>query len=271
MAPDLFHFLSLRYQPEQPNLAYQMASTTDEVDNNESVSTSESQTGFLREEEEKFSLKAVFFPLNSDPSKFSGFVVKVSSCVIGKRCSLARYLLRGWAGYSNPLFWCSGTSRPFTHSFLYPAYLRSSRQLMLVCCKCSVAYAASLTVYEILLPVQPHFHTASIMSSSISQPANVWLLGQDLLSRLLTLTRGVSPILCVFIWTYSRVKGMRWLFNYFLHLYSFRQGKCSQHRTWLFPRDGLSGLNCSKATAYLRVVETCTAQLCVPQLLPLLT
>ncbi|XP_042317008.1 high affinity cationic amino acid transporter 1 [Sceloporus undulatus] len=75
--------LVLRYQPEQPNLAYQMASTNDEVDNNESVSTSESQTGFLPEEEEKYSLKAVVFPQNTDPSKLSGFIVNVSSCVIG--------------------------------------------------------------------------------------------------------------------------------------------------------------------------------------------
>ncbi|KAL8190945.1 UNVERIFIED_CONTAM: High affinity cationic amino acid transporter 1, partial [Gekko kuhli] len=74
--------LVLRYQPEQPNLAYQMASTTDEADNNESVSTSESQAGFLPEEEEKCSLKAVLFPQNSDPSKFSGFIVNVSSCII---------------------------------------------------------------------------------------------------------------------------------------------------------------------------------------------
>ncbi|XP_060090714.1 high affinity cationic amino acid transporter 1 isoform X2 [Heteronotia binoei] len=75
--------LVLRYQPEQPNLAYQMASTTDEADNNESVSTSESQAGFLPEEEEKCSLKAVLFPQNSDPSKLSGFIVNVSSCIIG--------------------------------------------------------------------------------------------------------------------------------------------------------------------------------------------
>nr|XP_020644288.1 high affinity cationic amino acid transporter 1 isoform X1 [Pogona vitticeps]XP_020644289.1 high affinity cationic amino acid transporter 1 isoform X1 [Pogona vitticeps]XP_020644290.1 high affinity cationic amino acid transporter 1 isoform X1 [Pogona vitticeps] len=75
--------LVLRYQPEQPNLAYQMASTTDEVDNNESVSTSESQTAFLPEEEEKYSLKAVIFPQNTDPSKLSGFIVNVSSFIIG--------------------------------------------------------------------------------------------------------------------------------------------------------------------------------------------
>ncbi|XP_063188157.1 high affinity cationic amino acid transporter 1 isoform X2 [Chroicocephalus ridibundus] len=75
--------LVLRYQPEQPNLAYQMARTTEETDNNESVSTSESQAGFLPEEEEKCSLKAILCPPNSDPSKFSGSVVNVSTFIIG--------------------------------------------------------------------------------------------------------------------------------------------------------------------------------------------
>ncbi|CAM9593172.1 unnamed protein product [Bubo scandiacus] len=75
--------LVLRYQPEQPNLAYQMARTTEETDNNESVSTSESQTGFLPEEEEKCSLKSILCPPNSDPSKFSGSVVNVSTFIIG--------------------------------------------------------------------------------------------------------------------------------------------------------------------------------------------
>ncbi|XP_009954622.1 PREDICTED: high affinity cationic amino acid transporter 1-like, partial [Leptosomus discolor] len=45
------------YQPEQPNLAYQMARTTEETDNNESVSTK--------------------------PSKFSGSVVNISTFIIG--------------------------------------------------------------------------------------------------------------------------------------------------------------------------------------------
>ncbi|XP_074842109.1 high affinity cationic amino acid transporter 1 [Carettochelys insculpta] len=82
--------LVLRYQPEQPNLAYQMASTTEEVDTNESVSTSESQVGIL---EEKWSLKAILCPQNSDPSKLSGLVVNISSFIIGclivSCCSLA--------------------------------------------------------------------------------------------------------------------------------------------------------------------------------------
>lgn len=76
--------LVLRYQPEQPNLVYQMARTTDEldqVDQNELVSTSDSQTGFLPESE-KFSLKAVFSPKTMEPSKFSGLIVNVSASLI---------------------------------------------------------------------------------------------------------------------------------------------------------------------------------------------
>nr|XP_045009915.1 high affinity cationic amino acid transporter 1 [Jaculus jaculus]XP_045009916.1 high affinity cationic amino acid transporter 1 [Jaculus jaculus] len=72
--------LVLRYQPEQPNLVYQMASTTDEldqVDHNELVSTSDSQTGFLPEAE-KFSLKTILSPKNMEPSKFSGLIVNIS-------------------------------------------------------------------------------------------------------------------------------------------------------------------------------------------------
>ncbi|NXH40880.1 CTR1 protein, partial [Dicaeum eximium] len=75
--------LVLRYQPEQPNLAYQMARSTEETDNNESVSTSESQAGFLPEEEEKFSLKAILCSTDSDPSKLSGLVVNVSTFTLG--------------------------------------------------------------------------------------------------------------------------------------------------------------------------------------------
>ncbi|NXO16874.1 CTR1 protein, partial [Oriolus oriolus] len=75
--------LVLRYQPEQPNLAYQMARSTEETDNNESVSTSESQAGFLPEEEEKFSLKTILCSTDSDPSKFSGSVVNISTSIIG--------------------------------------------------------------------------------------------------------------------------------------------------------------------------------------------
>lgn len=80
------HVLFQRYQPEQPNLVYQMARTTDEldhVDQHELVSTSDSQTGFLPKAE-KFCLKAVFSPKNIEPSKFSGLIVNISASLIGK-------------------------------------------------------------------------------------------------------------------------------------------------------------------------------------------
>lgn len=75
--------LVLRYQPEQPNQVYQMARTTDEldqVDQNE-VSASDSQTGFLPAAE-KFSLKTVLSPKNMEPSKFSGLIVNVSASLL---------------------------------------------------------------------------------------------------------------------------------------------------------------------------------------------
>ncbi|XP_012782160.2 high affinity cationic amino acid transporter 1 [Ochotona princeps] len=76
--------LVLRYQPEQPNLVYQMARTTDEldhVDQHELVSTSDSQTGFLPKAE-KFCLKAIVSPKNMEPSKFSGLIVNISASLI---------------------------------------------------------------------------------------------------------------------------------------------------------------------------------------------
>lgn len=76
--------LVLRYQPEQPNMVYQMARTMDEldqVDQNELVSTSDSQTGFLPEAE-RFSLKNMLSPQNKEPSKFSGLIVNIATSLI---------------------------------------------------------------------------------------------------------------------------------------------------------------------------------------------
>ncbi|KAG9491914.1 hypothetical protein GDO78_000421 [Eleutherodactylus coqui] len=73
--------LPRRYQPEQPNLAYQMASTNDEADINESVSTSESQNGILGEDE--FSLPMLLFPQNQEPTRLSGSIVNISAGVVG--------------------------------------------------------------------------------------------------------------------------------------------------------------------------------------------
>ncbi|XP_053528874.1 high affinity cationic amino acid transporter 1 [Artibeus jamaicensis] len=76
--------LVLRYQPEQPNMVYQMARTTeelDQIDQNELVSTSDSQTGFLPEAE-RFSLKSILSPKNMEPSKISGLIVNISTSLI---------------------------------------------------------------------------------------------------------------------------------------------------------------------------------------------
>ncbi|XP_028360520.1 high affinity cationic amino acid transporter 1 [Phyllostomus discolor] len=76
--------LVLRYQPEQPNMVYQMARTTeelDQVDQNELVSTSDSQTGFLAEAE-RFSLKSILSPKNMEPSRISGLIVNISTSLI---------------------------------------------------------------------------------------------------------------------------------------------------------------------------------------------
>lgn len=76
--------LVLRYQPEQPNLVYQMTRTTDEldqVDQNELVSTSDSQAGFLPKAE-TLSLKSILKPKNTEPSKLSGLVVNVSASLV---------------------------------------------------------------------------------------------------------------------------------------------------------------------------------------------
>ncbi|XP_032006446.1 high affinity cationic amino acid transporter 1 [Hylobates moloch] len=76
--------LVLRYQPEQPNLVYQMASTSDELDpadQNELASTNDSQLGFLPEAE-MFSLKTILSPKNMEPSKISGLIVNISTSLI---------------------------------------------------------------------------------------------------------------------------------------------------------------------------------------------
>uniref|UniRef100_A0A8I5NS23 Solute carrier family 7 member 1 n=1 Tax=Papio anubis TaxID=9555 RepID=A0A8I5NS23_PAPAN len=76
--------LVLRYQPEQPNLVYQMASTSDELDQadqNELASSNDSQLGFLPEAE-MFSLKTILSPKNMEPSKISGLIVNISTSLI---------------------------------------------------------------------------------------------------------------------------------------------------------------------------------------------
>ncbi|XP_015197400.1 high affinity cationic amino acid transporter 1-like isoform X2 [Lepisosteus oculatus] len=75
--------LVLRYQPEQPSLVYQMASTLDESEMTESVSNSESQAGILPDGMEEFSMKRMLFPENSDPSSMSGLIVNICASMLG--------------------------------------------------------------------------------------------------------------------------------------------------------------------------------------------
>lgn len=87
-------------------MVYQMARTTDELDQayqNELASSSDSQMGFLPEAE-RFSLKTLLSPRNTDPSKLSGLIVNISTSLIGKslhfpgrcwRCLVPYH--RGWA------------------------------------------------------------------------------------------------------------------------------------------------------------------------------
>ncbi|XP_041947598.1 high affinity cationic amino acid transporter 1 isoform X2 [Alosa alosa] len=73
--------LVLRYQPEQPSLAYQMASTQEEVELTESMGAP--SMGILPGVEERFTLKTMLFPENTDPSHISGFSVNVCTSLLG--------------------------------------------------------------------------------------------------------------------------------------------------------------------------------------------
>ncbi|XP_062392563.1 high affinity cationic amino acid transporter 1 isoform X2 [Sardina pilchardus] len=73
--------LVLRYQPEQPSLAYQMASTQEEVELTESMGAP--SMGILPGVEQRFTLKTMLFPENTDPSHLSGFAVNVCTSLLG--------------------------------------------------------------------------------------------------------------------------------------------------------------------------------------------
>ncbi|XP_069002459.1 high affinity cationic amino acid transporter 1 [Embiotoca jacksoni] len=73
--------LVLRYQPEQPSLAYEMASTQEEAELSDGISVP--SMGILPGVEERFSFKTMLFPDNPEPSMLSGFTVNVCASVIG--------------------------------------------------------------------------------------------------------------------------------------------------------------------------------------------
>ncbi|XP_036845379.1 high affinity cationic amino acid transporter 1 isoform X1 [Oncorhynchus mykiss] len=74
--------LVLRYQPEHPSsLAYQMASTVEEMELNDGISAP--SMGILPGVKEHFSLKTVLFPDNTEPSALSGCTVNITVSLMG--------------------------------------------------------------------------------------------------------------------------------------------------------------------------------------------
>ncbi|XP_023259384.1 high affinity cationic amino acid transporter 1-like isoform X1 [Seriola lalandi dorsalis] len=73
--------LVLRYQPEQPNVAYEMANTQDEPEIVETYS--EGNADMLPQPEDRFTLKNLLFPSNTEPSPLSGFAVNICTSILG--------------------------------------------------------------------------------------------------------------------------------------------------------------------------------------------
>ncbi|KAL7400436.1 hypothetical protein ABVT39_012307 [Epinephelus coioides] len=73
--------LVLRYQPEQPSLAYEMANTQDEPELAET--DNEGNIDILPQPEDRCTIKNLLFPANTVPSPLSGFAVNICTSVIG--------------------------------------------------------------------------------------------------------------------------------------------------------------------------------------------
>lgn len=70
--------LVLRYQPEQPSAAYEMANTQDEPEMAESYNID-----ILPQPEDRFTIRNLFFPSNTEPSPLSGFTVNICTSILG--------------------------------------------------------------------------------------------------------------------------------------------------------------------------------------------
>ncbi|XP_041657978.1 high affinity cationic amino acid transporter 1-like [Cheilinus undulatus] len=73
--------LVLRYQPEQPSTAYEMANTQDESEPGESFN--EGKMDMLPQPDDRFTVKNLLSPSNTEPSTLSGFAVNVCTSIIG--------------------------------------------------------------------------------------------------------------------------------------------------------------------------------------------
>ncbi|KAK5868920.1 hypothetical protein PBY51_009892 [Eleginops maclovinus] len=73
--------LVLRYQPEQPSNAYEMANTQDEPDLSESYN--EGSIDILAQTEDRLTIRNLLYPSNTEPSNTSGFAVNICTSVLG--------------------------------------------------------------------------------------------------------------------------------------------------------------------------------------------
>ncbi|XP_033953365.1 high affinity cationic amino acid transporter 1-like isoform X2 [Pseudochaenichthys georgianus] len=73
--------LVLRYQPEQPSNAYEMANTQDDPDMSESYN--EGSIDVLAQAEDRLTIRNVLYPSNTEPSNTSGFAVNICTSVLG--------------------------------------------------------------------------------------------------------------------------------------------------------------------------------------------
>ncbi|KAM8904001.1 high affinity cationic amino acid transporter 1-like isoform 1-T5 [Spinachia spinachia] len=73
--------LVLRYQPEQPSVAYEMANTQDETELAETGN--EGDVNILPQPDNRFTIRTLLFPSNTEPSPLSGLLVNICTSVIG--------------------------------------------------------------------------------------------------------------------------------------------------------------------------------------------
>ncbi|MEQ2217138.1 hypothetical protein XENOCAPTIV_023177, partial [Xenoophorus captivus] len=74
--------LSTRYQPEQLNVAYEMANTQDDADI--SGSYSEGNSDISPQSEDTASIKSLLSPSNPEPSPMSGRIVNICTSIFGE-------------------------------------------------------------------------------------------------------------------------------------------------------------------------------------------
>ncbi|XP_068441014.1 high affinity cationic amino acid transporter 1-like [Clinocottus analis] len=69
----------LRYQPQQPSVAYEMANTQDEPE----MAFNEGNVDILPQPNDGFTFRNLLFPSNTEPSPLSGFAVNICTCILG--------------------------------------------------------------------------------------------------------------------------------------------------------------------------------------------